>query len=44
MKEVTLRFAKPRKRKNRKIINRLLRQGYSLRFAINEEAARFDRR
>jgi len=44
MKEVILRLAKPRKKRNRKLIDRLLRQGYTLRLTRPEESARFDRR
>lgn len=41
---ITLNFRRPRRRKNRKLIDRLLRNGYTLRLARDEEASRFDRR
>jgi hypothetical protein len=41
---VTLSLKNPKKRKNRKLIDRLLRLGYSLRLERNAEASRFDRR
>jgi len=39
-----LRTKSLRKKRSRKLINRLLRAGYSLRLTPNVEAARFDRR
>lgn len=42
---ITLKTTKSlRSRKNRKLINRLLKQGWSLRLDRNAEASRFDRR
>lgn len=44
MKKATLAIRNPRKKANRKLINRLLKQGWSLRLDRNAEASRFDRR
>jgi hypothetical protein len=45
MKTITLKTTSPlRSRRNRRLINRLLRAGFTLRLAREAEAARFDRR
>lgn len=44
MNVVALDLRNPFKKKNVKIINRLLRAGYTLRLAPSNEASRFDRR
>jgi len=42
--DVTLDIRNPYKRKNRKLINRLLRLGHTVRLNQGNDASRFDRR